>query len=574
MKRANGGRFLLFALLLALCIIFGGATRSGSIADTGLQLIAVPLLLWALWGAWQRGAAINPGNLFCLALVLVPLLQLVPLPPDVWVSLPLRDRVMETVTLTGLAPGWRPLSVTPHATWLTLTSLIPALAIFLAAREASFKERRTAILCLVGVGVLSSLVGLLQVALGAESWLSGLGLSRDGEAVGFFANRNHFAALLYCLIVLAAAFAVHSLPDVMAADFAARTRAIGVAIASFVLLVFFLSAEIMSRSRAGLGLTIIALLGIVALVQSDARASVAGRKRFFAGAVLLVLIFGSQFALYRILERFEADPLQDARLAFARNTWDAALAFMPFGSGLGSFVPIYPYFEKPEDALLDRYVNRAHNDGLEVWLETGVLGPLLMAVFVIGLSVKIWQVWGPTSRNLLGQRGSPLDILLMRAATLLILLLLMHSLVDYPLRTTAMMAVFALACGLLFEPPSSGVMGDTSPQSRAVTGPEPATQHPRATSAAGIPWPSEKGDEARAGPAASGASRENWAWPETKRETKPETQAEPKEQSSREFGLPEDTRTSNTSGQRWGADIEWPEAWRKPAAKLDNDSED
>ena len=39
-----------------------------------------------------------------------------------------------------------------------------------------------------------------------------------------------------------------------------------------------------------------------------------------------------------------------------------------------------------------------------------------------------------------------------RAASLVIGLLLAHSLVDYPLRSPAMMCVFALACGLMLAP--------------------------------------------------------------------------------------------------------------------------
>ena len=56
---------------------------------------------------------------------------------------------------------------------------------------------------------------------------------------------------------------------------------------------------------------------------------------------------------------------------------------MPLGSGLGTFVPVYAMFEKPEDAQ-DTYVNRAHNEILEIWLETGMLGLALIVVFVSG----------------------------------------------------------------------------------------------------------------------------------------------------------------------------------------------
>ena len=64
-------------------------------------------------------------------MVALPALQLVPLPPSVWTSLP------------GAAPGgpftfldrelpWAPISVAPTGTWLSLMSLLPPLAVFFA----------------------------------------------------------------------------------------------------------------------------------------------------------------------------------------------------------------------------------------------------------------------------------------------------------------------------------------------------------------------------------------------------------------------------------------------------------
>ena len=51
------------------------------------------------------------------------------------------------------------------------------------------------------VGIIGVFVGLFQVAGGPESPLRYFEITNPTEAVGFFANRNHFAALLYCLIL-------------------------------------------------------------------------------------------------------------------------------------------------------------------------------------------------------------------------------------------------------------------------------------------------------------------------------------------------------------------------------------
>ena len=118
-------------------------------------------------------------------------------------------------------------------------------------------------------------------------------------------------------------------------------------VASFMLLVVFVAGEILSRSRAGLGLTIIALLGAFVLAYSDRRArSGMTPARLLLGLVVLTALLLVQLGLYRVLERFADDPLADGRIPFARNTIEAALAFFPIGSGLGTFTMVYPTFEK------------------------------------------------------------------------------------------------------------------------------------------------------------------------------------------------------------------------------------
>src|SRR5260370_32164812 len=92
------------------------------------------------------------------------------------------------------------------------------------------------------------------------------------------------------------------------------------------------------------------------------------------GALVLAVTWAIQLTLYRIMEIFVFDPLEDGRIRFARRTIEAATAYMPLGSGMGTFVPVYATFERPEDTFGSAYVNHAHNDVLEVWLEAGVAG--------------------------------------------------------------------------------------------------------------------------------------------------------------------------------------------------------
>jgi hypothetical protein len=332
--------FLVCAAVLVCCLLFGGGTRSGFLSDVVIQLLAIPLLVMAL----HRQAGISAARhlrlplLFCLAVVLVPALQIAPLPPELWTALPNREPVVEAFRLLGRDLPWMPLSMSPNATWLSALSLLPPIAIFLSTALVGPRERRDLSLVLLAMGMVSVFVGLIQVAQGPGSSLRFYEVTNPSEAVGFFANRNHFAALLYACTVFAAAWAVEAAAS-PAQGRKVDTRWIVPVIAAFTALVILVAAQAIARSRAGLGLTIAALVGAMVLGLWDRRnTSGVTPSRLLFAATALAAVFVAQFTLLRLMERFGDDPLRDGRIVFARLTAEAAQTYMPFGSGMGTFV--------------------------------------------------------------------------------------------------------------------------------------------------------------------------------------------------------------------------------------------
>src|SRR5262245_13084712 len=437
------------AAFLVACLTLGGGTSVGFLSDALLQILAIPVLLACLW----RLSDATPNRarwelLFCLGVFLIPLLQLVPLPPALWTALPGREPLAATFELLGRELPWAPISVSPRATWLSAMSLLPPLAVFLGTLLLSYRERRLLSIVVLTVGVISVFVGLSQVAQGPNSALRFFEITNKTEAVGFFANRNHFAALLYALTLLAAVWLAEAATSINAQRARLDATWIVAVAASVAVLVVILAGQAMARSRTGLVLTILALFGAFALALTGRRnGSGITPAKLLAGAIMVALMLGVQYALFRLAQRLGDDPLQDARIVFARKTFEAAKAFMPFGSGMGTFAPVYALVEKPQDALLDTYANRAHNDLLELSLEAGVAGLGLMTLFLVWFVNRSVRVWARRDVSL-----SALDASLARAATLIVGLLIAHSLVDYPLRTGAIMAIMAFACGLLVEP--------------------------------------------------------------------------------------------------------------------------
>lgn len=512
-KGAASPTLLAFAcgIVLVASLVLGGGTRSGFLSDALLQLLATPLLLISVWRLPGSGATARAPTelLFCTALALIPLLQLVPLPPWLWTALPGREVILESFTLANQELPWWPNSLAPHATWLGLVSLVVPLSIFLATIQLIRRERRILSLVVLAVGAVSVVLGLLQVAQGPNSPLRFFPFTNPTEAVGFFANRNHFAALLYSLMLIAAAWTVHAATQFSATGprKAYDTPLVLALLAGLAVIVMLIAAQIMTRSRAGLALAMVGLFGVWALAVRDQRGTTGlSPGRLLAGAIGLAMVFGTQFALYRVLGRFDADPLSDARIPFALNTLEAAIAHLPFGSGVGTFVPVYQMFEKLHE-LRHLYANRAHNDFLEILLESGLPALFLIGAFLVWLvrrSVWLWQVKP--------RPGEEIDLLLARAASMALAFIVMHSLVDYPLRTGAIMALFAFAAALMIEPPDA---------------PEP----PKRTA--------QSNDRVRPR--------------KTERPVAPQFSSAP---------------PRRPLNQDW-PDIEWPEAWRRPPGRSD-----
>ena len=522
--------FLLCAGVIAAALLLGGGSRGGFLSDVVLQLAAIPLLIAAVSKLSETPlpAPARRAAWFCLGLAAIPPVQLIPLPPLLWTALPNRAPSAAAFEILGQPVSWMPISVSPQATWLSAVSVLPPFAIFTGTLLMSWQERRRLTLVILAVGMLSLFVGLVQVAQGPASPLRFFAFTNPTEAVGFFANRNHFAALLYALTLLAAAWAINA--AMTAGPMHGRKNRdkswLVAPIFGFTVLVVLVAAQAMARSRAGLGLTIVALFGAFALALTDRRrTSGVTPNQLLFGAIAVGLMFAFQFALFRILERFSFDPLTDARVGIAQNTIEAARAYMPFGSGVGTFVPVYGMFEKPEDALINAYANRAHNDIIEVWLENGIVGAGLMVVFAIWLMLRAARIW----RNAPPAGAAEIDWSLSRAATIIVGLVALHSFFDYPLRTGAMMAIVAFACALLIDPAAASEAGATV---------EAAPPRQRA----------QRQAIARPAPVAAPA-------------VMPSRQPAPPPQSAPRGLAPE-------------LDIEWPEAWRRPVKASSSDRND
>ena len=419
--------------LLALCLVFGGASQENAILVAGLELAALPVLFLAGQRLWRSGAYRHARTALALAalVVAIPLLQLVPLPFDVWSGLPGRQDYLVAAGLLDVRP-WQPATLTPEETWRSALALLPPLAIFMATLVVGPETRRGMVVIILSVALASALIGAVQLASGGARLLYPYDPTNLGSAVGLFSNRNHLATLLLVSLPLAGVLIGSTYRDVRA------DRRLQVALAVLFVLVA-LVAIAATRSRAGILLAGPAL--VAALVVAWRSSGRGGQKGGLIGLALVGVVAiaaVATFSLSPILDRFDKDASAEARFQYWPTVVTTAEAFLPLGSGIGSFEPVFQSFEPPE-TLGEAIFNHAHNDYLEIWMEAGWLGAFGVALFVL------W--WGRQSLVAWQSAGAPGD--LRAAASGGIGLMLLHALGDYPLRTEAMAAVFAFACAIL-----------------------------------------------------------------------------------------------------------------------------
>jgi O-antigen ligase len=411
--------------------LFGGASQTNALSLMAVELAALPLLFLSIYltlaGGGPRGLAIPLAILG--GVIAVPLLQLVPLPAQIWTQLPGRAAAAQVLDAAGLGRPALPFSLTPQDTWRSALGLAPPAAMFLGATLLTEGQRRAMAALWLALATLSLSIGALQVLGGPASPLYFYEVTNAGSPVGLFSNRNHQAAFLLCLLPVAGVFA---------AEFRGFTEDWRV-FAPLLALLYFVVGIVgvaVTHSRAGVFLSVAALLGTLAVVASGGTLRRGGLRATAAlavggaAAVAAVLLFG----LTPILDRFSA--AGELRFEGWPIVLKTAQSFLPLGSGVGSFDTVYRSVE-PLTQVSTVYFNHAHNDYLELWLETGLAGAGLFGAFLAWFLVRSVQVWP--------RRAAP-GRNLAAAFSVLVALLLAHSLLDYPLRTQALAVLFAFAC--------------------------------------------------------------------------------------------------------------------------------
>lgn len=422
------------AVALGSALVLGG----GGSPAPGLELAAqlTVALVFAAWVLVQRAPLrrLVPARVLLLAalLLILPLAQLIPLPPLVWQALPGRGIERDALDLVGAADSWRTWSIAPERTLASLLAILPALAV-LGMTAAADRAARTRILAVVaGAAGLTLLLGAVQLSGGPGSPFRFLSPQSNGLD-GFQANRNSTADLLLVGLVAVAA---------VLREATGRRTGLPVFAASALLLGL---GVVLTGSRTGIVLLplalLVALAALGAWVRLPLKAVAAGALGLSVLGLAGTALLANNATFARIAARFDSQ--QELRPDLWRDAGYVARAHLPFGTGLGTYVPATLAGERLE-IVRPAMPNRAHNELLELAVEGGLFALALLAGGFAVLVQAARRAWAAPPG------GSRPTVVFAIGG---LVLLMLHSLVDYPFRSMALAAVGAACAGLLFHRP-------------------------------------------------------------------------------------------------------------------------
>jgi len=377
-------------------MIIGGGTTQRLWTDHVLQILMLPAMIIGFNG-YDKWRLDTLTKTLVFAVIAVCLLQFIPFSPH--------GPIPGT---EGLIPSPRFWTMSAQGSLESILFTLPLVGLFVFISCFGEYEQQLLVRYLFLGFIINLIAGVIELSYGSNVQIDGI--LPYTITSGLFANENHFSTLIFMMIPL------------IAWRFMWYAKQPLVYVALSFLLVSFLFAV---GSRAGMGIS--AVLAVLCLFWKATEKD---------GPLIRIAAFGVLMVLAVISFLFlesgsEVDG--DLRLVFYKNTISAISDYWIIGTGLGTFINIYPMFE-PQADMTREFANHAHNDYLELLLEIGFL------FFIPLIGLFLFLLFRHAMRTSLTQ-----------AATLSVLAVLLHSLVDYPLRTMAVATTFTVLLAIILS---------------------------------------------------------------------------------------------------------------------------
>lgn len=373
------------------------------------------------------------------------LIQVAPI-PITWLSM-LSPSTADLYNYTmDQSAGSRPISLDPGSTlveFLKSASYVALFFLVLVLVDSRSRLRFVAV-ALVAIGVAEAIFAIY-------SSITGISFSPDklmdghwNRLIGTFVNRNHFAAHLAMGVSVALGICI-SIPDIPRNDmnWSARLKALTLLSrrgALFLGMITMVLCLLLNGSRGANGALAVALVGVLFLAV--AHRGVRTPEIRIAPWIVFIILLSS---LYLISEGLLGKIVDDNYLNERILQWTLTLRLLEnyplFGVGAGNYVSAFPLYQ---DASLGTVVyNHAHNDYLELLVDQGIAGFILLGLAIILMFIRLIQAYR-RRRDLLA-RGMLFASLVGMSA------MLVHSVVEFNFHIPANAAYFFVLAGIGFS---------------------------------------------------------------------------------------------------------------------------
>jgi len=259
---------------------------------------------------------------------------------------------------------------------------------------------------------------------------------QGGAIYGPYVNHNHYAGLMEMLTPFPLVLAATRFTDGNRKLLVMGTAAL------------MASSIFLSGSRGGM-LALLVQVAVLAVLVLRTRKGNWKEPLLLGGFLVLVIGFlvwlgGNELTrrLATIHAETQAELTGGTRLSIDRDCLHMLLKRPVLGWGLGTFPTVYPGFRSFYSTF---FVNEAHNDYLQLLVETGLAGFAIAVWF-------LWLVFVRAAKKLRNWHQTATGTITV-AALLGCIGILVHSFLDFNLQIPANAALFYTLCGIATAPP-------------------------------------------------------------------------------------------------------------------------
>jgi putative inorganic carbon (HCO3(-)) transporter len=299
---------------------------------------------------------------------------------------------------------------------------------------------------IVGVGVMQALIGLIAHFVGVDLVPADTLHTAAPEVLvrGTFVNRNHFGAFVAMTIAVGLGLAIgytrrsHRYPGWRERIASLADRLLETRMQVLLLIVVMFAALFFSRSRganAAFFVSLVCVLGATLLLRGWRTPEL----RLAPLVLLFVAVAAVWFGTGGLAERvLGSDIGLDERFDQWRISANVAADYWLVGVGAGNYENVFPLYR--DGSLRPLFYDHAHNDYLELFIEQGVVGSLLLGTAVGAALLAMLRA--------LGRRRDMLMRGLIFGSLTGIGVLLVHGLAEFNFRIPANAAYFFVILGM------------------------------------------------------------------------------------------------------------------------------